>query len=160
MKPDRQRSRLYAWEDRVVAPHDPTRIARAAAQGMVAAIWAEPLWQGHGLRFPPKVAALPANARARVADASRLTIRLRPLTPSWCLLHEIAHAMTANHDGASDGHGACFVGVYLRLLTHYLRLPEPALLASLAEAGIAVDREAMPWVLQPAAGVAAWCARA
>jgi hypothetical protein len=160
MTPDRQRSRVYAWEDRVVAPHDPTRIARAAAQGMVAAIWAEPLWQGRGLRFPPKVAAFDALPISRVAEYSRLTIRLRPLTPSWCLLHENAHAMTAHHDGASDGHGACFVGVYLRLLTHYLRLPEPMLLASLAEARIIVDRAALPWMFQPAAAKADWRASA
>jgi hypothetical protein len=49
---DRQRSKVYAWEERFVAARDPTSIAFAQAQGMVDAIWAE-----FGLRFPPKVEA-------------------------------------------------------------------------------------------------------
>ena len=47
---DRQRSKVYAWEERFVAPRDPSSITFAQAQGMVDAIWAE-----MGLRFPPKV---------------------------------------------------------------------------------------------------------
>jgi hypothetical protein len=31
---------------------------------------------------------------------------------SWCLLHEIAHAMSSTYDGLSDGHGPVFVGLY------------------------------------------------
>ena len=38
---DRQRSKLYAWEERFVAPHDASSITFAQAQGMVDAIWAE-----------------------------------------------------------------------------------------------------------------------
>ena len=45
---DRQRGRLYAWEERVVAPGDRTVVARTAAQGLVKAIWAE--W---GLCYTP-----------------------------------------------------------------------------------------------------------
>ena len=62
----------------------------AQAQGMVDAIWAE-----MGLRFPPKVEPLPRQARSTVADADRLTIRLADASPSWWLLHELAHAMTS-----------------------------------------------------------------
>jgi hypothetical protein len=141
---DRQRSRVYAWEDRVVAPRDPSRIAFAAAQGMVDAIWAE-----MGLRYPPRVEPMPAQARRRIADANRLTLRLPPMTPSWCLLHELAHAMTTTHDGQSDGHGPLFVGVYLRLLERYLRLDPAPLLESLALAGIAVARDARPVFADP-----------
>ena len=47
---DHQRGRVYAWEERFVAPRDPSSIAFAQAQGMVDAIWAD-----MGLRFPPKV---------------------------------------------------------------------------------------------------------
>ena len=68
---DRQRSKLYAWEERFVAPHDASSITFAQAQGMVDAIWAD-----MGLRFPPKVERLPGQARATLADANRLSIRL------------------------------------------------------------------------------------
>jgi len=34
----------------------------------------------------------------------------------WCLLHELAHAMTSHVDGRSDGHGPLFMGVYVNLL--------------------------------------------
>jgi len=97
---DRQRSKVYDWEERFVAPYDTTLITFAQAQGMVNAIWAE-----MGLRFPPKVECLPRQACATLADADRLSIRLAEACPSWLLLHELAHAMTSTHDGRSDGHG-------------------------------------------------------
>ena len=64
---DHQRSKVYAWEERFVAPCDPSSIGFAQAQGMVNAIWAE-----MGLRFPPNVEPLPRQARSTVADANRL----------------------------------------------------------------------------------------
>lgn len=136
---DRQRSRVYAWEHRVIAPRDLSQIPFPAAQGMVDAIWSE-----MGLRYPPRVEPLPAQARTRVADADRLTLRLPPLTPSWCLLHELAHAMTSSHDGRSDGHGPSFMGIYVQLLGRYLRIEESWLLRSLEEAGIQVRIAARP----------------
>jgi hypothetical protein len=108
-KRDSQRSRVYAWENRIIAPQDPSFVSFPAAQGMVDAIWAE-----MGLLYPPKVEPLPKQAKATVATATRLCIRLPDRLPSWCLLHEIAHAMTTTVDGQSDGHGAAFMGVYLR----------------------------------------------
>ena len=136
---DRQRSKVYAWEERFVAPCDPSSIVFAQAQGMVDAIWAE-----MGLRFPPKVEPLPRQARSTVADANRLSIRLADVSPSWWLLHELAHAMTSTYDGRSDGHGPKFMGLYAQLLTRYLRVPTDALLASLHAAGIAIDMQAAP----------------
>ena len=102
---DRQRSKVYAWEDLFIAPRDPSSIEFARAPGMIEVIWAE-----MGLRFPPKVEPLPVQARSTVGDASRLSIRLAASSPSWCLLHELAHAMTSTHDGHSDGHGPTFMG--------------------------------------------------
>ena len=136
---DCQRGRVYAWEKRVIAPRDRSLVPFASAQGMVDAIWAE-----QGLRFPPKVERLPRTARTTLADASRLCIRLPERAPSWCILHELAHAMTTTHDGVSDGHGAMFMGLYVRMLERYMRLDRPALLHSLGQAGIAVVPEAMP----------------
>ena len=137
--PDRQRSRVYAWEGANVAPLDGSQIPFDVAQGMVAAIWRE-----LGLHYPPRVEPLPAQARTRLADADRLVIRLPALTPSWCLLHELAHALTTTMDGQSDGHGPNFIGVYVQLLRRYLRLSEAELLASLAAAGVAINTNARP----------------
>ena len=136
---DQQRSRVYAWEDRVVAPCDPSTVAFAGAQGMVDAIWSE-----MGLLYPPRVERLPAQARCRIADADRLTIRLPQSVPSWCLLHELAHAMTTTADGESDGHGPVFVGMYVQLLARYLRLDAQALRDSLSAASVAVRTDAKP----------------
>ena len=106
---------------------------------MVDAIWAE-----MGLCFPPKVERLPRQARSTVADANRLSIRLPDTSPSWWLLHELAHAMTSTHDGRSDGHGPKFMGMYAQLLMRYLRVPSDALLKSLHSAGIEMDMQAKP----------------
>jgi hypothetical protein len=145
MKRDRQRARVYAWEDAHVAPHGRDLLPFAAAGPMVEAIWAE-----MGLRYPPAVEPLPPQSRRVQADANRLRLRLPPRWPSWLLLHELAHAMTSTHDGASDGHGPRFMGLYLQLLERYLRLPAAALAPSLAEAGIAWDPAAQPVFLDPA----------
>jgi hypothetical protein len=136
---DSQRARVYAWENREIAPHDTTKIPFATAQAMVRAIWAE-----MGLSYPPEVASLPRQSRAVVADATRLRIRLPDSTLSWYVLHELAHAMTSTHEGKSDGHGPIFMGVYVQLLTRYLRLPLETLLRSLSQDGISVDLAAKP----------------
>ena len=136
---DRQRTKVYAWEEQFVAPRDASSIAFEQAQRMVDTIWAE-----MGLRFPPKVEPLPRQARSTVADANRLTIRLADVSPSSWLLHELAHAMTSTYDGRSDGHGPKFMGLYVQLLTRYLRVPPDALLASLHAAGIAIDTQVAP----------------
>jgi hypothetical protein len=136
---DHQRGRVYAWEERFVAPRDPSSVAFGQAQGIVDTIWAD-----MGLRFPPKVMRLPRQARATVADATRLVIRLSDTTSSWCLLHELAHAMSSTHEGGSDGHGPRFMGLYAQLLIRYLRIPPDALGRSLHDAAIGVDMHARP----------------
>jgi hypothetical protein len=136
---DRQRTKVYAWEEQFVAPRDASSIAFEQAQRMVDTIWAE-----MGLRFPPKVEPLPRQARSTVADANRLSIRLADVSPSWWLLHELAHAMSSTYDGQSDGHGPKFMGLYAQLLTRYLRVPTDALLKSLLRAGVAIDTQAAP----------------
>jgi len=113
---DWQRARVYAWEDRIVAPRDRSTLPYAAAENMAAAIWAD-----LDLRFPPKVAPLPGQARRLQADASRLLLRLPETMPSWLLLHEMAHALSSTHEGASDGHGPIFMGLYIQLLERYMR---------------------------------------
>ena len=132
-------NRLYAWEDRAVAPRDRSRVPFARLQALVDHVWA-----AEGLRFPPRVRPLPKQARATVARATRLAIEAPPELPSWVLLHELAHAMTSTAEGGNDGHGPRFVGLYLRLLVRHARMPEDELARSLRAAGIAFDPEARP----------------
>ena len=141
MKPgrDSQRSRVYAWEQTEIAPHDPTEVAFANVQGMVNAIWSEA-----GLKYPPKVEPLAAQSTTTLAQATRLSIQVPPKTPAWIILHEVAHAMTATHDGNSDGHGSLFMGLYVGLLTRYMRLPRDVILASLRLAAIDIKLDALP----------------
>jgi hypothetical protein len=136
---DHQRSRVYAWENSFVAPRDSSSVAFTQAQGVVDAIWDD-----MALRFPPKVIRLPRQARTTVADATRLLIRLTDTTASWCLLHELAHAMSSTHEGGSDGHGPRFMGLYAQMLIRYLRVPRDVLDKSLHDANIEVDMDAIP----------------
>ena len=131
--------RLYAWEDRVVAQRDRSRVPFAQLQALVDHVWA-----AEGPRFPPRVRPLPKQARATVARATRLAIEAPPELPSWVLLHELAHAMTSTAEGGNDGHGPRFAGLYLRLLVRHARMPEEELARSLRAAGIAFDPDARP----------------
>jgi hypothetical protein len=131
--------RLYAWEDREVAPRDRSSVPFAQLQAL-----GDHVWAAEGLRFPPRVRPLPKQARATVARATRLAVEAPPDLPSWVLLHELAHAMTSTAEGENDGHGPSFVGLYLRLLVRHARMPEEELAHSLRAAGIAFDPGARP----------------
>jgi hypothetical protein len=139
---DFQRSRVYAWENRVVAPRDSSFVSFPEAQSMVNAIWSE-----QGLKHAPKVEPLSPQATATVASGGRLSIFLPEQTPSWCLLHEIAHSMTSTMDGESDGHGGLFMGVYVRLLARYLRLDPTELVVSVRSENIQIEPNASPLFL-------------
>lgn len=128
--------RLYDWEDAVIAPRDRSLVPFARLQALVDHVWA-----AEGRRWPPRVRPLPKQARRTVARASRTAIEAPPELPSWVLLHEIAHALTAEVDGSHAGHGPDFVAAYLRLLVRHARLERGLLEATLAEAGIAWARD-------------------
>jgi hypothetical protein len=128
----------------VVAPRDPTTLPFPRAQATVDAIWSD-----MGLEFPPSVERLARHATATIASADRLSLFLPEQTQCWCLLHEIAHAMTATMDGRSDGHGPIFMGIYVRLLVRYLRLDEAELLGSLRKSGIRIASDARAVFVDP-----------
>ena len=127
-----------------MAPSDPTILLFPDAQAMVDAIWSD-----MGLRYPPAVGRLSPQASATIARADRLSILLADRTPSWCVLHELAHAMTSHADGRSDGHGPLFMGVYVRLIERYLRIDPQLLIDSLRDAGIGIARNAQPVFVDP-----------
>ena len=107
------------------------------------------IWSDMSLRYPPAVASLPPQARSTIARADRLSILLPDLTPSWCLLHELAHAMTSHADGRSDGHGPLFIGIYVQLLARYLRLDRQMLISSLRNAKIEISCLTRPVFVDP-----------
>jgi hypothetical protein len=127
-----------------VAPSDPTTLPVSAAQAMVDAIWSD-----RDLGYPPAVASLPRQARSTIARADRLSILLADRTPSWCLLHELAHAITSHADGRSDGHGPLFTGIYIQLLARYLRLNRRMLINSIRDAKIEILCDARPVFVDP-----------
>jgi hypothetical protein len=132
---DPQARKLYAWEDAVVAPRDRGLVPFARLQSLVDHVWAE-----EGRRWPPRIRPLPKQARRTVARATRTAIEAPAELPSWVLLHEIAHALTADVDGVHAGHGPDFVAAYLRLLEKHARLDRAMLEQSLNAAGIAWTR--------------------
>jgi len=115
-----------------------------AARAVVDAIWSD-----MDLRYPPAVAPLSRQAATTIARANRLSILPADRTPSWCVLHELAHAMTSRADGRSDGHGPVFMGVYIRLIVRYLRLDPQILIDSLQDARIEIVRGARPVFVDP-----------
>jgi hypothetical protein len=129
--------KLYAWEVATVAPRDRSKVPFARLQALVDHVWAE-----EGRKWPPRVRPLPKQARGTVARATRTAIEAPPELPSWVLLHEVAHALTADVDGHHAGHGPEFVAAYLRLLVRHARLERALLEDSLAAAGIAWSRDA------------------
>lgn len=137
--------RLYAWENRVVAPLDRSIVPFAQMQALV-----DHVWTGEGLRWPPRMRPRKAS-KTILATGSRLAIEAPETLPSWILLHEIAHAMTSTAEGHGAGHGPDFVGVYVHLLVRYCRLDEAMLAATLTADGIHWNPDARPAFLDPAA---------
>ena len=105
------------------------------------------IWADIGLRYPPAVTC--CRERGKIARADRLSILLSDWTPSWCLLHELAHAMTSHADGRSDGHGPLFMGIYVQLIARYLRLDRQTLISSLRDVGIEILCDACPVFVDP-----------
>ena len=143
---DPQRSRVYAWEDAVVAPRDPSAIPYEQAQMLV-----DGVWLAEQLLYPPRVAPLSGQARRTWATGSRTTIRLpqdRP-TPTYVILHEVAHALSSTVDGDSDAHGPDYVGLYMGLLDRRLRIPMPLLMFTAGQQGVAFNLAAKPRFQEP-----------
>ena len=93
---DPQRSRVYAWEEAVVAPRDPSAIPYKQAQMLV-----DGIWLAEQLLYPPRVAPMPRQARRTWATGSRTTIRL-PQDPA-CLAHLDHHNQGAILLKGSEG---------------------------------------------------------
>ena len=130
---DLQRSRVYAWEDAVVAPRGSSAVPYEKAQLLV-----DGVWLGEQLLYPPKIEPMPRQARRTWATGSRTTIRLPKdrSTPTYVILHEVAHALSSTVDGDTDAHGPNFVGLYMGLLDRWLGVPTPLLMFTARQHGV------------------------
>lgn len=129
--PDSQRAKVYRWERAEIFPGRDAPLSLEACRALVEAAyrWAEAGGASAPGWAPPRV----TDGRGRRhASGSRTAIKL----PRWArtmpiVLHECAHGL------APDGHGPCFVAVYVALLERFLGLDGSALRASLLRARIA-----------------------
>lgn len=110
---DHQKNKVYLWENKFIPSG--RHISFEEIQAYV-----NNVWSGMGLSFPPKVKVLPSQKHA-LGDATRLTVRF-PKTGATehIILHELAHAMTADIDGLSHQHNEYFVGMLMTLAEKYL----------------------------------------
>jgi hypothetical protein len=145
MNRDSQKSKVYAWENNVIAPFSKGAVPFDKAQAFV-----DGVWLAHGWSYPPQVSLMPKQATRTMATGSRAAVRLQPKTPDWVILHELAHTLTANEDGHggryNDGHGPDFVGVYIKLLERVLNIPTLMSMYTLRQAGIRYNLAAIPWM--------------
>jgi hypothetical protein len=136
---DSQRQKVYDWERSNVAPHDVNYIPLAQVQSIIDYVWA-----AEGLLYPPRAELLPKQIKKAAGDATRTCVRFRESTNTWIVLHELSHSMTSTVDNVSNQHGALFMGIYIQLLTRYLKLPFGELMESAEAAGLKVKADAKP----------------
>jgi hypothetical protein len=125
---DYQKSKVYRWERNEI--HDQSRVAIADAQVIV-----NHVWQSEGLQYPPKVVPIHVNTTKAAGKADRMSIYL---------LHEIAHSMTMTISGDCMWHNGWWLGVYIKLLDKYLKMPLIVSLYTLKRDGIDVNVNAYP----------------
>lgn len=141
-KRDKQRSRCYKWERENIHNHDFSTVRISEAQKLV-----DYIWKNEGLSYPPIVKRLDPSNTARSGCANRRHVRLLETVGTATLIHELAHSMTITIDGnIPDGgaHGPIFVGVYMKLLTEYMKIPLSFLTKTADKAGVRYDLNAKP----------------
>ena len=135
---DSQKQRVYDWEDKYIGSKHSDIVVFDNVQSII-----DYVWNGMGLEYPPKAILLSKTAR-KGGSATRLHVRLQPVTRTWIILHELAHSMTSDEEDNSDRHNAQFVGVYMKLLEKFLNIPSTYLWWSATESKVKFDRFATP----------------
>lgn len=136
---DFQKSRVYKFEDRYVAPLDNIVFSIKEAQEFINFVW-----EGEGYDCPPRVSQ---NTRYKVklATGGRFNIQTAGNTiKRWILIHELTHSIcqTLDEDGEVDdsiGHGPKFVSTYLKLLDRYANINMIGLLAMCNKSKVKVE---------------------
>lgn len=138
---DSQRLRVYEWENVYVAPHDKTVVPFNHIQNIVD--W---VWDQEGLLYPPRVEPLPKQNTRNLGDATRTKVRFQTKASiyTWVILHELAHSMTSTVEEDNNGHGSLYMGVYIQLLSRYLKLSYGQLADSAKANGLHIRLDARP----------------
>ncbi len=105
------------------------------------------IWLAHGWLYPPHVGLMAKHATKIWASGHRDKINIREKTPTWVVLHELAHTLTAKIHGNGDKHGPDFVGLYIKLLEDVLGISRLMLMFTLDQDGIKYNFNAKPWML-------------
>lgn len=136
---DNQKSALYQWERAVVAPRSGRLVRFEDAQTFVDGIFI-----CERLMYPPTVRLMPNQATKIWARGCREYLDIRPVTPAWVIIHELAHTLTMAIDDNREGHGENFVGVYIKLLDKYCGIPLALSMYSLAQTKVKYNLVAKP----------------
>lgn len=129
---DFQKSRVYKWENQFP---EGDWIDFYTAQIVV-----DYVWKDMGLEYPPKVQSMHKNDR-HAGKANRLSVLIPENGCSTkTLLHELAHSLTFDIDGAGNWHGVWFVGVYMKLMEKFLGVPLPLLWYSANAEGVKYEK--------------------
>lgn len=144
---DTQKSKVYAWESEKISPLDRSHVPFDQIQNIVNYVWSN-----EGLKYPPKVSEMPANARKVLATGERMNLRFPARgVATWVILHELAHSLNSSIDDIdnedNDRHGPNFVGLYMQLLIKYLKLDQIMLLGTARMHKVKVNVLARPLFL-------------
>ena len=135
---DYQKTALYRWEDEFVNPRVKRMIKIEDAQAFV-----DGIFLCEKLLFPPKVVLIRKNVKA-LGRANREKIELQPFNKTWVVIHELAHSITMEVDSNIEGHGADFVGVYIKLLDKYCDFPLALSMFTLSKTTVKYNLGAQP----------------
>jgi hypothetical protein len=136
---DRQKNKVYQWEDKNVKPYDINPVKLQNVQEIVNFIW-----EREGLKYPPKVSRLSHKSHKTAGTGNRLELKFRDITHTWIIIHEISHSMTCNIHNQTNNHNSLFLGIYIKLLNKYLNLPLNQLTESAKSYNLKFQLEAKP----------------
>lgn len=141
---DSQRSKVYSWENKYVAPHDNSHVEYEHIQGLI-----DYVWQNEGYQYPPKLMPMAKQKTRAMASATRNTIKVHEgkSIPTWVVLHEVAHSITSVLEGGSNMHCEDFMGIYIKLLVKYLKLDLCVLMYTCKLAKVKYNLSAKPYFL-------------
>lgn len=131
---DRQKNRVYCWEDELVHSSDPTRLTLDECRDLVEFVWAN-----EGLVNPPDVTEITRSNSTVAGTGWRLELRFHKMGMKMgIVLHEIAHALDNTGFENMHGHSAEYVKIYINLLVKYMHMDRLILLHTANEAGVRV----------------------